>query len=696
MAAVSILRAVRVVLASLIPVLVGVVACPPAHAQGVADLTLLSQTPWNSKPAPRSGDPNLVVTVVATNGGQARLGELSIAIVLGQRLESRFAYERSLLEGPVAGSTIVDVPFQEGLDSGKARTFQVSVDLSTLPGIVSQEDSAVYPAQIQLRSGGEEVGTLETAVIYLVRTPDMPVLFSWWAELDGPIAFAPDGRLADAAFEASISPGGALASEVAALRALSQDPDRVPAIDVVIEPALLEQLKRMADGYERVFGDTIPAGTGAAADAQRMLEDIADAVAPQDVQATATPFSGPSIPALLDSGLGSDLDDQLLDGNRTLVDTLDVSPVASVARPPGGTLSDQALSWLANAGVTTVLADTDAVDRPVQPNQYAPPPTASIVTPKGEHLSLVLPDPSTQSLLERPDVLADPVRAAQAVLGELAVIWREQPVPADQPDGTPTVRGLALGLASTLPAELWDELVPRLADAPFLRPVHAQELVGQVRPPGPEASLREPSTTTFTFAYADTIRELRRDTKVYASMLTQQSPVPERLRRNLYYAESATYLPPNESVGQPWIDQVAQTTNEAFGRTTPQISQVFTLTSEEGSIPLRMGDPGSTPLQVTVQLQSSQLDFPGGDQQLVVLERANQIVTFDVVAKAFGPNPARVRVVTPSGRVISEQRLIVRSTALNRWALLITGAAALMLCGLWIRRWFRRRQAVAA
>jgi hypothetical protein len=104
-----------------------------------------------------------------------------------------------------------------------------------------------------------------------------------------------------------------------------------------------------------------------------------------------------------------------------------------------------------------------------------------------------------------------------------------------------------------------------------------------------------------------------------------------------------------------------------------------------------MGDPGPTPLSVTIKLRSSQFEFPDGDQRDLTLERPNQVATFTVVAKASGQNPILVEVRAPSGRVISEQTMVVRSTALNRVALVITGAAAVMLLALWARRFLRRR-----
>ena len=36
-------------------------------------------------------------------------------------------------------------------------------------------------------------------------------------------------------------------------------------------------------------------------------------------------------------------------------------------------------------------------------------------------------------------------------------------------------------------------------------------------------------------------------------------------------------------------------------------------------------------------MQSSQFDFPDGSEELVVLERPNQLVEFDVEARASGP-----------------------------------------------------------
>jgi hypothetical protein len=165
--------------------------------------------------------------------------------------------------------------------------------------------------------------------------------------------------------------------------------------------------------------------------------------------------------------------------------------------------------------------------------------------------------------------------------------------------------------------------------------------------------------------------------------------VPDRLQSDLYRAESVAVG--TEPAGQGWLDQVGAVTSDAFARTTPGVSQVFTFTSAEGSIPLRMSDPGPVPLQVHIELQSSHFDFPNGNSRDVTLQRPDQIVTFDAVAKSTGLNPIVVRVRSPSGKVISEQQLNVRSTALNSWALLITVAAALVLLVLWVRRWFRRR-----
>ena len=43
--------------------------------------------------------------------------------------------------------------------------------------------------------------------------------------------------------------------------------------------------------------------------------------------------------------------------------------------------------------------------------------------------TLVLPDPSTQALFARTDLLGDPVLASQLVLGELALIWKQSRCP---------------------------------------------------------------------------------------------------------------------------------------------------------------------------------------------------------------------------------------------------------------------------
>jgi hypothetical protein len=75
-------------------------------------------------------------------------------------------------------------------------------------------------------------------------------------------------------------------------------------------------------------------------------------------------------------------------------------------------------------------------------------------------------------------------------------------------------------------------------------------------------------------------------------------------------------------------------------------------------------------------LRSSRFTFPNGDEQAVTLTHANQIVPFQVEANASGQGAIEVIVRAPSGRVISQEALFVRSTSVSRIALIITAVGA--------------------
>jgi hypothetical protein len=118
---------------------------------------------------------------------------------------------------------------------------------------------------------------------------------------------------------------------------------------------------------------------------------------------------------------------------------------------------------------------------------------------------------------------------------------------------------------------------------------------------------------------------------------------------------------------------------------------VLTFTSRSGTIPLRMGDPGDRVLNVRVELASGRVDFLDGNVRSVRLAQANQFITFGVEFKAAGPSDIDVSVVSPNGTILSRSVLVVRSTAVNPIALIVTIGAGLVLVGLWSRRLFRRR-----
>jgi hypothetical protein len=650
---------------------------PAAARTPAVEVSLQRQTAFTTQERPM-----LRVAVAVTNTGPDDAADLSLLVTFGSAVTSRLSYEQAMVGGPPSAAATVTVPVRGTLDAGRARTLSGEIDITSVPAI-SAIDSRVYPMRIAVRSGGAEVGGVNTAAVHVVREPETPLAFSWWLGFTGGPAFGPDGTFRDPGLAASLAPGGSLSNRASALRRVAE---RGATIDIVVQPSLLADAAAMADGYTLPDGTPVSSGGGTAAAAARFLADLRGAAARPGVEVIAQPMYAPTIPSLAGAGLASELRAQQQVGVATVAGVLGVDPAPGVTQPVAGALDSAALDRLAADGVGVILADPDTVDRPPGPLGFAPPPTATLAAGAGRTVTVVLPDPGTEELLTSTDLLADAERAAQVVFGELAVIWKELPNPAP-----PTVRGLAVRLPSTLPPPVWRPLMDRLATAPFLRRVHAVALGGTVNPPGEPAVLASPDERTFSPGYVQRIRALNRDVDSYRSMQVTPTAEPDRLRAAILQSQAAIYLGANESLGGRWLDEAARVTTAAFEGVTPKVQQAFTLTSGEGTLPIRLGDPGPAPLQITVRLASAHFSFPEGDERRVILSEPGQIETFAIRAESAGRNPIVVSVLAPDGRRISEQTVVVRSTAVSRIALAITIAAGLGLLALYARRWTRRR-----
>ena len=653
----------------------------PARAQEApkAVIRLIGQTAWTTPEKPL-----LRITLRITNEGGSTITEPVVGWTLGPKVTSRVQYETALGEGPAFPASAETVPVLADLAPGSSKDVKIRIDTSETGGI-AQDDSGVYPLQLEVRSQDQRIAAITTAAIHIFQTPRKPVLFSWWTEVATPVAFGPHGTLIDPGFEETLRSRSGVVAQVDAIADLLRTDRSGTPVDVVISPAALDQLRQARDGYERSDGTPVPADAFPARIANQTLEALAGIAEDPRAHLHAMPFAAPRLPALLSSGLRTDLTAQWQMGDEAFERILGKRPDPEVARPPGLAFDQASVDLLEARGVTTVLGAADSVERPPQPNDFAPPPAATLSTASGKSLSLLLPDPGTQALLADPSLREDPVLAAQAVLGELATIWREQPVPDDE-----TERGLALDLFPDLPAGIWGQMLRRLAGAPFLQPVHAEDLPLGVRPRPLPATLGTTAPEGFSPQYADDLAATARRVTAFASILEEPADDADRLRRSMLYAEASQYIG-NEGSGRIWIDAVNGVIDRTFSRLKPDTTRRLTFTSRSAKIPLSLGDPGHRVLNVRVELASSRVDFLDGNTRSVRLNRTNQVISFKVELKAAGPSNIDVFVIAPNGAVLSQSVLRLRSTAINPTALVITIGAGLVLVGLWSRRLFRRR-----
>jgi hypothetical protein len=169
-----------------------------------------------------------------------------------------------------------------------------------------------------------------------------------------------------------------------------------------------------------------------------------------------------------------------------------------------------------------------------------------------------------------------------------------------------------------------------------------------------------------------------------------------RLQSALYLAEGGTSVA-QPSTGDQFVRWVQGQIGAAYGRVSPEIPSIVTLTSQRGTPPLFLRNDNAFPLKVAVRLVADRrLLFPRGNVQVVTLPaRRLTRVRIEVRAQTTGRFPITLQVLPalPCGNcAIAETRVIIRSTAYNRIALLLTVGAAIFLMAWWGRRFLPRRK----
>ncbi|MDP9297010.1 MAG: DUF6049 family protein, partial [Actinomycetota bacterium] len=352
----------------------------------------------------------------------------------------------------------------------------------------------------------------------------------------------------------------------------------------------------------------------------------------------------------------------------------------SVFRPPDSAIDGASVQQLGRQGVDLMLLDAGTLQGRPPANGYAAPPTAEIPMGPSRSMKVIVPEAGLQTLLSSSEVSDDPALGAHAVLGDLAMIWLENP-------SLPNSTALMLSEQLALPSSFYGPFARAVASAPWLEPLKATKLVVTSKPSDVLSHVGTWRGPTFSDSYVQSLKHARKRINAYKSALVGQSPLPAQLETSLLIAEAGSFTG-EERLGRPFIEHVQTAINAEFSKVRPDVSQPVTLTSANSvsTIPIHIVNGSQQPIKVTVQLVSPRLLFANGNSQTRALTQPDETLSFGVTPQTTGRFPVQVLVSTPSGRVLSSATLIVRSTAYNRVALIITIGAALMLLAIYARR----------
>jgi Family of unknown function (DUF6049) len=656
--------------------LAGTALASPAVAQKevaapTVTLRLVSQDAWNSADRP------LRLTFDATNVSELPLDALSVELFVQAPVTSRSLYELSVT-GDATG-TLYGYPFAQGgtLQPGETRRFTIEQDVSLL---AARQDNGLYPLKLELRSHDLPVATLRTPMVFLFENPQIPLNLAWTWVLTEPVQYRPDGTFLPGSIEADIARGGRLRSMAIALSRM-----RHHQVDVVVSPSLLDQLTRMAGGYQ-ILDDasrvrTVAEGEGGAADAHAMLDLLHEVAAQDAAELVATPLGDPDMPAMVRAQLAADLKGLVHRGTATVASTLNRTPAADILRPPASRLDAATLEELTGAGIRTVLLDPNFV----RYDHFEAPDVVRLMSGSSS-VAAVLPDPDVNRLMQSDP--HDPRLTAQVTLGALAANWLELP-------GTPG-RGAAILFPdrTSLPPAFFRPFAALVRRSRWLHTLSATGFVS-IASEQSDRAIPARDYIGFPLAYVADLLRAKASIRQYRATVSDSEPRAGELGELLLTAEAGAFVQ-DTARGHAFIDRVEAEVHRSYAG-LEVLTSVVTLASQSGQFPLVLRNDSSHEMRVVLKLVADRrVSFEGGNLQIITLAPGEKTLLLRARAQATGRIPVRVQLLTSGGGagadVITERTMVIRSTAYNRVALFVTIGAALFLLGWWGRRFLPRRR----
>ena len=518
----------------------------------------------------------------------------------------------------------------------------------------------------------------QRTVLPIYPTAPQALDITWlWPLADWPARTA-NGVLLTDQTPVDVSPDGRLARQ---LSAAERNPGE---LSWVIDPALVQTVKDMSDGYQVLVN-----GSPTMGDRQQQAHDWLQRLTKmtRKVSVYPLPYADVDASALVRGGLTSDVVSAVTQGPAIMRSDIAGTLASPVDWAPYGRFDAAAADVLATAGVTAMILPADAFPT-TDPASGA---TTAIQTPHG-NLTGVLVDPRLSELTD-PSQPADPVLLRQEFLADTALIASGMsPLRRD--------RGLVIAPRSvtwsTDPKSV-APLIAALNTTPWLHSRSLQNLLriptdGAQRTVAPYGSRAR--AAELPSSYVARIGRTTSQISAMTAIVDDPAELAEPYRQALLRSASATWRT-QPDVGSALLAATGRSVSAQIAQIHVLSSGTVTLSGDAGRVPITIANESDHDVVVGVELRGNPSIRLRSTAFTGIHIPAGQKASLDISAQVIGADvvPVDVQLLTPQGQDYGQAaRISVTSTTYARaasWVMIAAFAAILVFVVVGVTRRIR-------